>query len=77
VEDNAVQGGAGSAVSEFLNEEGLLTQIINLGIPDTYIDHATREEQLLDIGLSGEGIVKQIKSYIDLNWADVSSSSVA
>jgi 1-deoxy-D-xylulose-5-phosphate synthase len=77
VEDNAVQGGAGSAVSEFLNEEGLLTQIINLGIPDTYIDHATREEQLADIGLSGEGIVKQIKSYIDLNWADVSSSSVA
>ncbi len=77
VEDNAVQGGAGSAVSEFLNEEGLLTQIINLGIPDAYIDHATREEQLADIGLSGEGIVKQIKSYIDLNWDDVSSSSVA
>ena len=77
LEDNAVQGGAGSAVSEFLNEEGLLGPLINLGIPDAYIEHATREEQLADIGLSGEGIVKQIKSYIDLNWGDVSSSSVA
>ncbi len=77
LEDNAVQGGAGSGVSEFLNEEGLQTQIINLGIPDNYIEHATREEQLVDIGLSAEGIVKQIRNFIDHKWDDVSSVSVA
>lgn len=77
VEDNAVQGGAGSAVSEFSNEEGLLTQIINLGIPDDYIEHATREEQLTDIGLSAEGIVKQVHDFIDRKWGDISSVSVA
>ena len=77
VEDNAVQGGAGSGVSEFLNEEGLQTQIINLGIPDDYIEHATREEQLVDIGLSAEGIVKQVRNFIDHKWDDISAVSVA
>jgi len=77
VEDNTVQGGAGSGVSEFLNEEGLQTQIINLGIPDDYIEHATREEQLVDIGLSAEGIVKQVRNFIDHKWDDISTASVA
>ena len=60
LEDNALQGGAGSAVSEFLNKEGNHVPILNLGIPDEYIEHATREEQLESINLSGSGITKQI-----------------
>lgn len=63
LEDNAVCGGAGSGVNEFLNKESIKTSIINLGIPDGYIEHATREEQLEIIGLSSSGIVKQIKRY--------------
>ncbi len=77
LEDNAIKGGAGSAVSEFLNKEGLRTQIINIGIPDDYIEHATREEQLADIGLLGEGIAKQVRQFIDLKREDISAVSVA
>ena len=63
LEDNAIQGGAGSAVSEFINQEGIQVATLQLGIPDEYIDHATREEQLEAINLSGVGIVKQIDNY--------------
>ncbi len=61
VEDNAIQGGAGSAVNEFLSREDIQIPVTNLGIPDSYIEHATREEQLEEIQLTGVGIVQQIK----------------
>jgi len=77
LEDNAVQGGAGSAVSEFLNRENLQTPVINLGIPDDYIEHATREEQLEEINLSGTGIVQQIKLYNSGKYCKLTSASVA
>ncbi len=63
LEDNALQGGAGSGVSEFLNAEGIQVPILHLGIPDLFIEHATREEQLESIDLSGSGIIKQISRY--------------
>ncbi|MGB1310517.1 MAG: 1-deoxy-D-xylulose-5-phosphate synthase [Leucothrix sp.] len=60
LEDNAIQGGAGSAVSECLARLGLDVPILHLGIPDSYIEHAEREAQLEEIGLSGDGIVRQV-----------------
>lgn len=63
LEDNALHGGAGSGVSEFLNKEGIQMPILHLGIPDHYIEHATREEQLESISLSGSGVIKQISHY--------------
>jgi len=63
LEDNAIQGGAGSAVTEFLNKEAIQIPTLQLGIPDLFIEHATREEQLEDINLSGSGIAKQIMKY--------------
>ena len=39
--------------------------VLNLGIPDEYIAHATREEQLEDIRLDVEGIMQQIEDYAD------------
>ena len=60
LEDNAVQGGAGSAVSECLARLGIEVPVLHLGIPDDYIEHAEREAQLAEIGLSGSGIVQQI-----------------
>lgn len=62
VEDNAVMGGAGSAVNEFLHAEGLSVAVMNLGIPDGYVDHAQREEQIAACGLDGEGIVRSIRA---------------
>ena len=63
LEDNAVQGGAGSAVSECLSRLGLEVPTLHLGIPDSYVEHAERESQLEEIGLSGQGIVDQICAY--------------
>lgn len=60
LEDNAIQGGAGSAVNEFSNKACLKTPIVNLGIPDEYIEHAERDEQLEAIKLNAKGIVDQI-----------------
>ncbi|GAA0423454.1 1-deoxy-D-xylulose-5-phosphate synthase [Cocleimonas flava] len=63
LEDNAIKGGAGSAVNEFLLEQDISMPVLNCGIPDKYIEHATREEQLEEIGLDGAGIVKQIGEF--------------
>ena len=60
LEDNAIQGGAGSAVNEFLSKEDIQIPTTNLGIPDCYIEHATREQQLEEINLTAVGIVGQI-----------------
>jgi 1-deoxy-D-xylulose-5-phosphate synthase len=62
LEDNAVMGGAGSAVSELLNEAGLRVSVLNLGLPDSYIEHAQREEQLQMCGLDAQGIVNRVRS---------------
>ena len=62
LEDNAVMGGAGSAVNEYLHEAGLTVEVMNLGLPDSYIDHAQREEQLAACGLDAKGIVQRVNA---------------
>ncbi len=74
LEDNAIQGGAGSAVNEFLNSENIQIPVTNLGIPDNYIEHATREEQLEEIQLTGDGIVRQIRQIEQKTFNKVVSS---
>lgn len=56
VEDNAVMGGAGSAVSEFFRQEGIAADLLQLGLPDRYQEHASREELLMEAGIDGNGI---------------------
>jgi 1-deoxy-D-xylulose-5-phosphate synthase len=56
LEDNAAQGGAGSAVSEFLARAGLATPVLHLGLPDAFLEHASREELLAECGLDADGI---------------------
>jgi 1-deoxy-D-xylulose-5-phosphate synthase len=63
IEDNAINGGAGSAVNEFLLKQNLQVAILNLGIPDSYLEHATREQQLTSIGLDTEGVMQSIKVF--------------
>ena len=60
VEENAVQGGAGSAVNEVLQEQGASIRVLNLGIPDQFIGHGTYEEQLAECGLDTAGILAVI-----------------
>ncbi|SIQ55340.1 1-deoxy-D-xylulose-5-phosphate synthase [Aeromonas sp. RU39B] len=61
LEDNAVQGGAGSAVNEFLMRERLLRPVLNLGLPDRFIEQGTQEEIYAQLGLDGAGIQAAIE----------------
>ena len=61
LEENAVQGGAGSAVGEFLQARGLTVALLQLGLPDAYIDHGDQTAMLAECGLSVEGIAKAIE----------------
>ena len=60
LEENTIQGGAGSAVAQILNQNSITTPIINLGLPDSYIEHAKRSDQLKQIGLDSKGIEASI-----------------
>lgn len=61
LEDHAIQGGAGSAVAEFCSEAALDTELLLLGIPDRWISHASRAEQLAECGLDAAGIETAIR----------------
>jgi 1-deoxy-D-xylulose-5-phosphate synthase len=63
IEENAVQGGAGSAVNEYLNTINSSISIINLGLPDKFIDHGEQHQMLAECGLDANGIVNTIKSH--------------
>jgi 1-deoxy-D-xylulose-5-phosphate synthase len=56
VEDNAVLGGAGSGVAELLAAEGISLPIEHLGLPDRYLEHASREDLLAEAGVDAAGI---------------------
>ncbi len=61
IEENAIAGGAGSGVNEFLASQGLVKAILNLGIPDTFIEHGGHGEQVASIGLDATGIRRSIE----------------
>jgi 1-deoxy-D-xylulose-5-phosphate synthase len=64
LEDNALQGGAGSAVNELLHAQGLATPVLNLGLPDVFLEHASREQLLAECGLDAAGIrARVLKAY--------------
>jgi len=60
IEENAIAGGAGSGVNEALAAEGIAADILNIGLDDDYIQHASREECLHQAGLDSEGILASI-----------------
>jgi len=64
VEDNAISGGAGSAVSEHLNQQGILVNTLHIGFPDELINHGQPEEMHSDWGLDKKGMLKSIESRI-------------
>ena len=64
IEDGAMSGGAGSAVSEWAHENKLKQQIIICGIPDEFVNHASREEMLEMTGLDAKGILAKVEDYL-------------
>jgi 1-deoxy-D-xylulose-5-phosphate synthase len=65
IEENATIGGAGSAVGELLASEGVLIPILQLGIPDRFIEHGSRDSCLVAAGLDGAGLTSSIERW----WA--------
>ncbi len=63
IEDNSVAGGAGSAVNECLTAHQVLIPVVNMGLPDRFLNHATREELLAECGLDCEGIVHALEAH--------------
>jgi len=63
VEENALSGGAGSAVNLFLQAQRILMPVLNIGLPDCFVEQGTREELLSLCGLDVQGIVDSIKQF--------------
>tara|TARA_R110001583_G_scaffold46064_3_gene144715 strand:+ start:819 stop:2747 length:1929 start_codon:yes stop_codon:yes gene_type:complete len=61
LEENVIAGGAGSAVSEYLNQQNRWMPVLQLGLPDAFIDHGKHAQLLSDIGLDTQGILASIR----------------
>ncbi len=61
VEENVIMGGAGSAVLEALERAGRCVPVLQLGLPDRFIDQGDHGIQLASVGLDAEGIVKSVR----------------
>jgi 1-deoxy-D-xylulose-5-phosphate synthase len=66
VEENAIMGGAGAAVSEFLARENILRSVLHLGLPDTYVEHAKPAQMLAECGLDEAGIEASVRERLAL-----------
>jgi 1-deoxy-D-xylulose-5-phosphate synthase len=64
LEDNAIMGGAGSAVLEFYAQHNLQLNIVTLGIADAYIEHASQAQQWAQMGLDSSGIINKLKTLL-------------
>jgi 1-deoxy-D-xylulose-5-phosphate synthase len=60
VEDNSIAGGAGSAVAELLTLKNIQTSLLQLGLPDRFLEHASREQLLTEAGIDAAGIREAI-----------------
>ncbi len=63
VEENAIMGGAGSAVAECLHQKNLTKPVLHLGLPDSYTEHGEHAQLLTDLGLDGMGIAQSIRQW--------------
>ena len=64
IEDGSILGGFGSAVLEFMAENGFTNKIKILGIPDKFIEHGTPEELYRECGIDTQGIVNTVKKLV-------------
>ncbi len=64
VEENVVMGGAGSAVAESLSAQQLSLPILQLGLPDHFVEHGDPAVLLADCGLNRDGIAKSVRDWL-------------
>ncbi len=66
VDENAIAGGAGSAVNECLMAHDVRISVLNHGLPDRFIQHGEREDMLTDAGLDADGILRAVERHVRL-----------
>jgi 1-deoxy-D-xylulose-5-phosphate synthase len=64
VEENTVLGGAGGAVTESLNSQRINVRVLQLGLPDVFIDQGDHAQMLADCGLDKDGIIKSVRAIL-------------
>ena len=64
VEENTVQGGAGSAVAECLQQHGMPNPMLQLGLPDRFLEQGETEKMLAACGLDATGIIASIRQRV-------------
>ncbi|MCP5160969.1 MAG: 1-deoxy-D-xylulose-5-phosphate synthase [Hahellaceae bacterium] len=69
IEENAIAGGAGSGVNEFLQAAGLDIPVLNLGLPDIYVEHGKHQDLLKECGLDSHSILDAILQRLQQNTA--------
>jgi 1-deoxy-D-xylulose-5-phosphate synthase len=72
IEENATLGGAGSAVAELLASEGLQAPLLQIGIPDRFIEHGSRDSCLAAAGLDLAGLASSVERW----WASQSQERI-
>jgi len=75
IEEAAIMGGAGSAVTELLNEVGLNLPVLQLGLPDQFIDHGDQAALLAGVGLDAAGIERSIRARFVAQGAELGEPS--
>jgi 1-deoxy-D-xylulose-5-phosphate synthase len=63
VEENALAGGAGEAVNSFLQQQRVLMPVLNIALPDSFVEQGTREELLAFCGLDAASILAKIEAF--------------
>ena len=64
VEENTVMGGAGGAVTESLNSQRIHVKVLQLGLPDVFIDQGDHAQMLANCGLDKHGIIQSVRSIL-------------
>lgn len=67
LEENVVAGGAGSGVNEYLCAQQISLPVLNLGLPDRYVEHGSQKELLQECGLDAAGITMAINTFYSAN----------
>ena len=62
IEENAIMGGAGAAVGEFLASQAIVKPLLHLGLPDIYVEHAKPAQMLAECGRDAAGIEASVKA---------------
>ncbi len=63
IEENVIAGGVGSAVNDYLQAQQILMPVLNLGLPDEFIEQGSREELLAGCGLDIKGIIERTEKF--------------